>query len=88
MYVASLDLGTTGCRTNIFDLAGTIVGSDYKEYPSYYPSPSFVEQEADEWWISIKDTIKNAISKSGIDKTEIVSCSITNQISENFFPKG
>jgi xylulokinase len=81
MYVASLDLGTTGCRTNIFDLDGTIVGSDYKEYPSYYPTPSFVEQDANEWWISIKNTIKNALNKSGIDSKEIVSCSITNQIS-------
>ena len=81
MYVASLDLGTTGCRTIIFDLAGGIIGFDYKEYPSIYPAPSFVEQDANEWWLSIKDTIKNAINKSGIDSAEIVSCSITNQIS-------
>jgi glycerol kinase len=81
MHVASLDFGTTGCRTTIFDLTGNIVSSDYREYPSIYPSPSFVEQDANLWWISIKDTIKNSISKSGIDSSEIVSCSITNQIS-------
>ncbi|HDZ19140.1 MAG TPA: hypothetical protein ENH75_12645 [archaeon] len=81
IFVASLDLGTTGCRSIIFDLAGDIVGSDYKEYPSIYPTPSFVEQDANGWWLSIKDTIKNAIKKSGIDSAEIVSCSITNQIS-------
>ncbi len=81
MYVASLDLGTTGCRTIIFDLSGGVIGSDYKEYSSMYPAPSYVEQDANEWWISIKSTIKNAINKSGIDSTEIVSCSITNQIS-------
>jgi len=40
-----------------------------------------VEQDANGWWLSIKDTIKNAIKKSGIDSAEIVSCSITNQIS-------
>ena len=81
MYLAALDLGTTGCRTIIFDLAGGIVGSDYREYPSIYPAPSFVEQDANEWWLSIKDTIKNAITKGGIESAEIVSCSITNQIS-------
>ena len=79
MFVAALDLGTTGCRTFIFDLAGTIIASDYQEWQSFYPSPSFVEQDADVWWDSIKKTIVRAIKKSGIDKTEIVSLSVTNQ---------
>ncbi|MFX1470722.1 MAG: FGGY-family carbohydrate kinase [Promethearchaeota archaeon] len=79
MYVAALDLGTTGCRTFIFDLAGTIIASDYQEWSSYYPYPSFVEQDANIWWRSIKITTENAIKKSGIDKTEIVSLSVTNQ---------
>ncbi|MFX1591178.1 MAG: FGGY-family carbohydrate kinase [Promethearchaeota archaeon] len=79
MFVAALDLGTTGCRTFIFDLAGTIIASDYQEWESYYPSPSFVEQDANVWWDSIKITIENAIKRSGIDKTDIVSLSVTNQ---------
>ncbi|MFX0006587.1 MAG: FGGY-family carbohydrate kinase [Promethearchaeota archaeon] len=79
MYVAALDLGTTGCRTFIFDLSGTIIASDYQEWQSFYPSPSFVEQDANIWWNSIKITIENAIKKSGIDKADIVSLSVTNQ---------
>ena len=79
MFVAALDLGTTGCRTFIFDLAGSIIASDYQEWQSFYPSPSFVEQDADVWWNSLKITIEKAIKKSGIDKTEIVSLSVTNQ---------
>jgi D-xylulose kinase len=79
MFVAALDLGTTGCRTYIFDLAGTIIASDYQEWNSFYPSPSYVEQDANLWWDSIKKTIEKAIKKSGIDKTDIVSLSVTNQ---------
>ena len=79
MFVAALDLGTTGCRTFIFDLAGTIIASDYQEWQSFYPSPSYVEQDANTWWDSIILTIEKAIRKSGIDKTEIVSLSVTNQ---------
>ena len=79
MFVAALDLGTTGCRTFIFDLAGTIIASDYQEWESYFPSPSYVEQDANVWWNSIKKTIERAIKKSGIDKTDIVSLSVTNQ---------
>jgi len=79
MFVAALDLGTTGCRTFIFDLAGTIIASDYQEWKSFFPKPSYVEQDANLWWDSLKKTIEAAIKKSGIDKTEIVSLSITNQ---------
>ena len=79
MFVAALDLGTTGCRTYIFDLVGTIIASDYQEWESFFPSPSFVEQDANVWWDSIKKTIERAIKKSGIDKTDIVSLSVTNQ---------
>jgi len=79
MFVAALDLGTTGCRTYIFDIAGTVLAKDYKEWDSFYPSPSYVEQDANAWWESIKLTIESAIKKSGIDKSEIVSLSVTNQ---------
>jgi len=79
MYVAALDLGTTGCRTFIFDLKGTIIASDYQEWNSYFPSPSHVEQDANLWWSSIKKTIATAIKKSGIDKTGVKSLSVTNQ---------
>jgi len=79
VFVAALDLGTTGCRTYIFDLAGSIISSDYQEWESFYPQPSYVEQDANLWWESIKKTTKGAIKKSGIDKSEIVSLSVTNQ---------
>jgi glycerol kinase len=81
MFVAALDLGTTGCRTYIFDLSGNIITSDYQEWDSYYPSPTFVEQDANVWWKSIKKTIEAALKKGNINKTEIVSVSVTNQIS-------
>ncbi|MFX1235228.1 MAG: FGGY-family carbohydrate kinase, partial [Promethearchaeota archaeon] len=67
------------CRTFIFDIAGTILASDYQEWESFYPSPSFVEQDANTWWESLKKTIEGAIKKSGIDSSEIVSLSVTNQ---------
>jgi len=41
-------------------LAGTIIASDYQEWQSFYPSPSYVEQDANTWWNSIKTTIEKA----------------------------
>ncbi len=79
MYVASLDLGTTGCRTFIFDLEGKVISSDYQEWNSFFPSPSHVEQDAELWWSALKKTIDNAINKSKINNQDILSISITNQ---------
>ncbi|NVM44087.1 MAG: hypothetical protein HWN79_04130 [Candidatus Lokiarchaeota archaeon] len=79
MFVAALDLGTTGCRTYIYDLAGSIISSAYQEWESFYPQPSYVEQDANLWWDSIKKTTEIAIKRSGIDRSEIVSLSVTNQ---------
>ncbi|MCK4280528.1 MAG: xylulokinase [Candidatus Lokiarchaeota archaeon] len=79
MYVAALDLGTSGCRTIIFDITGSIVSSHYEEWESYFPSPLMVEQSADQWYEKLKITIKNAIEKVSINPQEIVSISITNQ---------
>ena len=38
-YLIGIDEGTTGCKTCIFEFDGTLVGSDYREYPCYYPNP-------------------------------------------------
>ncbi|MBY8983316.1 MAG: hypothetical protein KGD57_10225 [Candidatus Lokiarchaeota archaeon] len=79
MFIIALDLSNTGCRTFIFDIAGSIIARDYQEWKFHSPRPSYVEQDANEWWNSIKISIDSTIKKSGIDKTEIVSISISNQ---------
>jgi xylulokinase len=43
-YLIGIDAGTTGCYTRVFALDGRIAGGDYREYPSYYPHPGWVEQ--------------------------------------------
>ena len=64
-YLVGLDGGTTGCKTCIFDLDGKLVGSDYREYPSYYPEPGWVEQTTEDLLPNFYDSIKTAINKSG-----------------------
>ena len=57
-YLVGLDGGTTGCKTCIFDLDGKLVGSDYREYPSYYPEPGWVEQTTEDLLPNFYDSIK------------------------------
>ena len=71
-YLVGLDGGTTGCKTCIFDLDGKLVGSDYREYPSYYPEPGWVEQTTEDLLPNFYDSIKTAINKSGINPEDII----------------
>ena len=63
----------------LFDKSGTVLGSAYSEYESMFPSPSWVEQNAESWWSTSCDTIKSAMAKAGLGAEKIVSVSITNQ---------
>ncbi|NHJ31920.1 MAG: xylulokinase [Asgard group archaeon] len=78
-YILSIDVGTTGGRTILFSLKGDIIETAYQEYESYFPTPTQVEQNADDWWIVTTNTIKDVLKKSKINPSKIVSTSVTNQ---------
>jgi D-xylulose kinase len=78
-FILSIDIGTTGGRTILFDTTGHIIESAYEEYPSYFPNPSDVEQNANDWWLATKNTAINAVKKAKIQPSDIASISVTNQ---------
>ncbi|MGD9396304.1 MAG: xylulokinase [Candidatus Thorarchaeota archaeon] len=77
--VLAIDAGTTGVRSMFFDKTGSVLGGAYSEYESYYPSPSWVEQDADSWWTQSCVTIKKALTETGLDPERVVGISVTNQ---------
>ena len=60
MFITALDLSNIGCCTYIFDIAGTILARDYQKWNYQSPSPSYIEQDANEWWNSIKISIDSS----------------------------
>ncbi|MHA1270969.1 MAG: xylulokinase [Candidatus Helarchaeota archaeon] len=77
--LAVIDAGTTGIRTIIFDKTGKEISRAYKEHKSYFENPNWVEQNAEDWYQSIKETANSAIKKSGFSNDHIIGISITNQ---------
>lgn len=51
--ILSLDIGTSGCKINIFDVSGNVIASYVGEYKTYYPKNNFAEQNAEDWWAVI-----------------------------------
>lgn len=91
VYLA-IDLGTTGCRSILFDKNLEIIATEYEEYGLITPKENYVEQDTIQWWELTLRTAKNAIEKSGIKGEEIDSISISSQgitvvpVDKNFNP--
>jgi xylulokinase len=78
-YVAGIDIGTTGVKAIVFDTEGAIISSAYREYPSLFPQPGWVEQDVEHVWKKTCEAAKEALAKSGIKAREIRSLGLSSQ---------
>ena len=82
-FLLGIDVGTTGCKTELMDVDGNSVARSYREYPLIYPRISWVEHDAESGWLKgTVDTIQEILSKGKIDPKDIkgVSISCTNAL--------
>ena len=78
MYLA-IDLGTTGCRSILFDSALCVRAVSYEEYGLITPREKWTEQDAQLWWDMTVRTAKDAIAQAGIDGKTVRGISISSQ---------
>ena len=78
-YLVGIDIGTTGCKTCVFDLSGNLISLDYREYPCHYPAPGLAEQHSDEMLPHIYESCKTAIQKAGINADDILAVALAPQ---------
>ncbi len=85
-------MGTTGCRSILFDGNLEIIAEEYEEYGLITPKENYVEQNAENWWEMTLRTAEKAIEKSGINGEKIEGISISSQgiaivpVDENLTP--
>ena len=65
-YLLSIDQGTTGTRTYVFDLKGRVLGSAYREHAQYFPQLGWVEHDAAEIWQAVQATGRAALKAAGL----------------------
>ena len=78
-YVLAIDQGTTSTRAIIFDKEQKVIKVAQKEITNYFPNPGWVEQDANEIWLSTLAVIAQVLSESKISPEQIASIGITNQ---------
>ena len=78
-YIMSLDLGTTSCRSILFDKKGQICSVAQKEFTQHFPQPGWVEHDAEEIWATQKGLMFEALEKLGVEMSNVAGIGITNQ---------
>ncbi|OHB56207.1 MAG: carbohydrate kinase [Planctomycetes bacterium RBG_13_44_8b] len=82
-YILAIDQGTSGTKAIIFDSNGRIISKATKELKSYFPQAGFVEQDPNEIYNSVLDSIKLCLKKFSQDPSRnlrnITTCGISNQ---------
>lgn len=78
-YILAIDQGTTSSRAILFDHDRNIKGIAQKEFPQFYPQAGWVEQNAEDIWMSVQSVISECLMKSGVKPSEIAGIGITNQ---------
>lgn len=74
-----IDIGTSACKIAVFEKNGTVIAAGSGDYPVYYPQPGWAEQNPDEWWTAVCETIKTLLEKNHIDAQEIAGVGIDGQ---------
>ena len=59
-----IDLGTNGCKASVLSSSGSVVGSAFREYQTYFPEPGWAEQNPKEWYEVAVATAKEALSEA------------------------
>lgn len=78
-YVLAFDAGTTSSRAIVFNEKGEICSVAQKEFTQIFPKSGWVEHDPHEIWSSQAAVAAEAITKIGINGTNIAAIGITNQ---------
>ncbi len=77
--ILSIDQGTTSTRAIIFNKAGEVIEQAQREISCLYPTPGWVEQDANEIWISTLSVLSSVLLSEKVDVSKIKGIGITNQ---------
>ena len=78
-YVLAIDQGTTSTRAIIFDSKQQVVKVAQKENTNFFPQPGWVEQDANEIWLSTLAVMAQIFEGGQIRPDQVIAIGISNQ---------
>lgn len=79
VYLLGIDIGTSSCKTALFQTDGTLAASGSSDYPVSYPRKGWAEQDPRDWWQGICRAVREMIRESGIDPAEVAGIGVDGQ---------
>ena len=67
-YLLGIDVGTTGTKTLLFSADGELLGHAYRGYDMYNPQVGYSEQNAEDWWNAVCETVREVCADPAIGK--------------------
>ena len=79
-YYLGADIGTSGTKTVLFDVNGTVIASATEEYPLYQPQNGYAEQQPEDWANAVLNTMAAVLKKSGVNKDDVKGIGLSGQM--------
>lgn len=79
-YLIGIDIGTSGTKTVLFDSEGHVIGSALKEYDIIQKQIGWAEQRPEDWWQATKESLKEVVSQTKVDATQIAGIGLSGQM--------
>ncbi len=79
-YLIGVDLGTSGTKAGLYDLAGRLVAEAGVEVPLYHPAPGVVEQDNEDFYRTAAQMVSQCIRVSGIDPRDVAAIAFDSQM--------
>ena len=78
-WLLGVDIGTSSCKTALFDPEGKIAAQGGSEYPVNYPRTGWAEQDPEDWWNGVCRAIREMITRSEVNPAEIAGIGVDGQ---------
>ena len=74
-----LDIGTSGCKTTLFDRRGAVLASATFGYPLDTPKPGWAQQHPDDWYAAACRGIAAVLAQSGVIPADVAAVGVDGQ---------
>lgn len=75
-----IDIGTSGTKAVLYDIAGQVIASHLIEYPLYQPKNGWAEQDPEDWWNAAKGCIRAILETSAVNPADIKGIGLSGQM--------
>ncbi len=72
-YLMGIDIGSSGCKVSILNLKDRKFRTFSSEYQTYYPKPSWAEQDPEDWIDNLSKLIRESLKETGCQPEKIIA---------------